>query len=357
MEHYIAIGMSSNSKSDQNNTLILLDELKNLVTTLGGKIIEIFHQKRIKPDSAYFIGIGKLNEITSCAEDLLIENLIFVNELSPTQIRNIENKTNLKVFTRRDIILEIFAQHARSRLAKAEVEMAKLQHSLTRLVGSSTYLSRLGGGIGTRGPGEKKLEIDRRTIKKRMKHLEKVLKKNKMSLMIQKKRRKNVFQAALVGYTNAGKSSLLNSLTSSKVKVENKLFSTIDTTTKKLKSKNYKTHVIISDTIGFIQEIPPELIQSFKATLEEVVEADLRIIVVDISEETFMHKLSIVEKTLVRIGCENMDKIIVFNKIDISPVQIPPDHFEYIITSTKTGEGLENLRNHMLNLARIKSGK
>ncbi|MGC9366912.1 MAG: GTPase HflX [bacterium] len=354
MEKYIAVGLSSYIKTDQEKIKILLDELKILIKTLGSEITESFFQSRISPDPKYFIGSGKLTEIKQCAHQLNLQGIIFVNEISPSQIRNIEDFTELKIITRRDVILDIFARHASSQLAKAEVEMAQLKHISSRLVGSTSHLSRLGGGIGTRGPGEKKLEMDRRNIQKRMKTLTKTLEKNKKALQVQRKRRKNVYQISLVGYTNAGKSTLLNSLTKSKVLVANQLFSTIDTTTRKLASPYNSISIILSDTVGFILDLPPELIDSFQATLDEVVQADLRLIVIDLSDPLYEIKLTSVEKTLKRLNCLDLPKFYVYNKIDTSSVSQYPNEADTFYVSARTGEGLDNLKNALIETAKFK---
>jgi len=341
MENFIIIGVASYSTKSKEDILILISEMKELIKTIDGQVVESFLQIRRTPDSKYYIGKGKLMEVIDCSEILKVDTIVFINELSPSHIRNIEEFTNLKTLTRRDIILLIFAQHAKSKLAKAEVELAQLKLNSSRLVGSSTHLSRLGGGIGTRGPGEKKLETDRRKINIRIKTLNKILIKNKQTLDNQRKRRESIFKIAIVGYTNAGKSSLLNALTHSKILTEDQLFSTIDTTTRKLYIS--KINMVISDTVGFIRDIPTELIQSFKATLEEVVRADMLLLVIDISEENYIFKYKAVNNILENLNCLNKEILVVYNKIDIAANINLFDKDEEVLISIKTLKGIHLL--------------
>lgn len=342
MKKFIIIGITTYSKNSKDIILLLIEEMHELIKTLNGQVAESFLQIRRTPDSKYYVGKGKLIEVIDCAAILKVDTIIFINELSPSHIRNIEEFTSLKTLTRRDIILQIFAKHAKSKLSKAEVELAQLKINLSRLVGSSTHLSRLGGGIGTRGPGEKKLETDRRKINIRIKTLNKILTKNIKTLNNQRKRRESIFKVALVGYTNAGKSSLLNVLTHSKIAAENQLFSTIDTTTRKLIIS--QVEIVISDTVGFIKDLPTELIQSFKATLEEVVNANLLLLIIDISEKDYFFKFEAVNNILESLNCLNKDKIIVYNKIDIATNINIFDENKKLLISTKTLEGIQLLK-------------
>ncbi|MFZ3085572.1 MAG: GTPase HflX [Candidatus Hydromicrobium sp.] len=294
-----------------------VEELKNLTISAGADVEEILCHKQDKPNPKYFISTGKLEEIKNIVDNKEIELVIFDNEITPTQQRNLQLKLDTKVLDRTALILDIFAQRAHSMEGKLQVELAQLNYLLPRLIGKGIELSRLGGGIGTRGPGETKLEVDRRKIRKRISLLEKKIYQISVQRDTQRKKReeKNIFQIALVGYTNSGKSTLLNAATDSDVYVEDRLFSTLDSTTRKLKIYP-NSEVLISDTVGFIEKLPHQLIASFKSTLEEVKRTDLLLLVVDISNTNFENNIYSVKEVLKEIGVWQKPVVLVFNKID-----------------------------------------
>lgn len=294
-----------------------VEELKNLTISAGADVEEILCHKQDKPNPKYFISTGKLEEIKNIVDNKEIELVIFDNEITPTQQRNLQLKLDTKVLDRTALILDIFAQRAHSREGKLQVELAQLNYLLPRLTGKGIELSRLGGGIGTRGPGETKLEVDRRKIRKRISQLEKKIYQISVQRDTQRKKReeRNIFQIALVGYTNSGKSTLLNATTDSAAYVEDRLFSTLDSTTRKLKIYP-NSEVLISDTVGFIEKLPHQLIASFKSTLEEVKRSDLLLLVVDISNTDFENNIYSVKEVLKEIGVWQKPVVLVFNKID-----------------------------------------
>ncbi|MBU4313589.1 MAG: GTPase HflX [Actinobacteria bacterium] len=294
-----------------------VEELKNLTLSAGADVEEILCHKQDKPNPKYFISTGKLEEIKNIVDNKEIELVIFDNEITPTQQRNLQLKLDTKVLDRTALILDIFAQRAHSMEGKLQVELAQLNYLLPRLIGKGIELSRLGGGIGTRGPGETKLEVDRRKIRKRISLLEKKIYQISVQRDTQRKKREeeNIFQIALVGYTNSGKSTLLNATTDSDAYVEDRLFSTLDSTIRKLKIYP-NSEVLISDTVGFIEKLPHQLIASFKSTLEEVKKSDLLLLVVDISNTDFENNIYSVKEVLKEIGVWQKPVVLVFNKID-----------------------------------------
>ncbi len=302
-------------RSARREKLYSLDELASLVITAGGVVVERIVQVRSAPHPAYYLGRGKIEYVSKVAEELGVETLVFDEELSPAQIRNIEELSGLKVLDRCDVILDIFAKHARTMTARLEVELAQLKFLLPRLVGRRD-LSRLGGGIGTRGPGEKKLEVDRRRIKRRIYQLERKLKAVERAHREQRKRRRGIFRVAIVGYTNAGKSSLMNALSKAGVKVEDSLFVTLDAITRRVVLPTGERFTL-TDTVGFIRYIPHHLIESFRTTLEEAVEADLRLHVVDVASEGVEDRIAMGEEILKELGAQEKPTVMVFNKSDI----------------------------------------
>lgn len=292
-----------------------LEELTSLTKTAGGEVVESLMQMRRKFEPATLLGIGKARELASVSKQLQIDLLIFDTELSSAQIRNIEDIVNVRVIDRTTLILDIFSKHARTREAKLQVELAQLEYRLPRLVGMGWEFSRLGGGIGTRGPGEKKLEVDRRRIKERISTLKKMLKKIEHSKEVQRKRRVDIPKIAVVGYTNAGKSSLVNALTRAKLVISEQLFSTLDSNTNVLFVPP-KHKMLISDTVGFLKNLPHDLIASFHATLAEVLEADMLIHIVDATAEDLEEKIATVDSVLAEIEANKKSVILVFNKID-----------------------------------------
>ena len=294
-----------------------IEELKNLTKSAGAEVIlEVTHIQN-KPHPKYFISIGKLEEIKQAVTDEKIDLLIFDEELTPGQQGNLQEELNIKVIDRTALILDIFAQRAQSKEGKLQVELAQLNYLMPRLRGKGNILSRLGGGIGTRGPGETKLEADRRKIREKINLLEKKISQVSVQRDVQRKLREisGVYKISLVGYTNSGKSTLLNALTDSDVLEKDMLFSTLDSTTRKL-DLNVGIEASLSDTVGFIEKLPHQLIAAFKSTLEEVVKADLLLIIVDISNPDFENHIVSVKKVLNDIEAKDKIILLVFNKID-----------------------------------------
>lgn len=292
-----------------------LDELAFLAETAGAQTVKVFTQNLAKPVNSTFIGKGKLEEIRQYIEENETDLVIFDDELSPTQLRNIENELKgVKILDRTNLILDIFANRARTAHAKTQVELAQYQYLLPRLTGMWTHLERQKGGIGLRGPGETEIETDRRVIRDKITRLKEQLTKIDKQMSIQRKNRGKLVRVALVGYTNVGKSTLMNLLSKSEVFAENKLFATLDTTVRKITIKNVP--LLLTDTVGFIRKLPTHLIESFKSTLDEVREADVILHVVDISHPQFEDQLEVVNETLAELLKEPKPTIIVFNKID-----------------------------------------
>ena len=292
-----------------------LDELSFLAETAGAETVKIFTQNLDKPVHATFIGKGKLEEIKAYTEENPVDMVIFDDELSPTQLRNIESVfPGIKVLDRTNLILDIFASRARTAHAKTQVELAQYQYLLPRLTGMWTHLERQKGGIGLRGPGETEIETDRRIIRDKISRLKNELTKIDKQKVIQRKNRGKLVRVALVGYTNVGKSTLMNLLSKSDVFAENKLFATLDTTVRKVAIKNVP--FLLADTVGFIRKLPTDLVDSFKSTLDEVREADLLLHVVDISHPDFEEQIQVVDKTIADLGAGGKPTMIVFNKID-----------------------------------------
>lgn len=321
-ERAILIGMEWGRNDSLWTVDDSLEELKQLADTAGATVIKKFIQKRPKPDPAFFIGRGKVQELALYAQQENIDLCIFDDELSPAQQRNIESVMGIRILDRTALILDIFAQRARTNEGKLQVELAQLQYTLPRIMGKGLMLSRLGGGIGTRGPGETKLEVDRRRIRDRIAFIKDQIEKVKAvrSLHRSKRKKNNVFEVSLVGYTNAGKSTILNTLTNSDIYAKDQLFATLDPTTRQLTLPN-KQEIIITDTVGFIQRLPHQLIAAFRSTLEVVTEADLLVHVIDVSHELYKEQAAAVHEVLKEIGAETKPVITVYNKID----KLPPD--------------------------------
>ncbi len=323
-----------------------MSELESLVKTAGGYVAGSVIQKRPKIDPVYFVGKGKLEEI-----DFLFDKteeqeaaVIFNASLSASQVRNIEEVLECRVITRTELILDIFAIHAQSQIAKLQIETAQLSYLLPRLVGQGASMSRTGGGIGTRGPGETKLETDRRKINRRISILKKELKQLEKSSHERRKSRQNVFKVAVAGYTNAGKSSLAKQLSKDDLLAEDKLFSTIDTSTRKLKLGGLPA--VITDTVGFIRDIPHELVESFKSTLAETVYADLVLHVVDASSDFYLEKIQTAEDLFEEINV-NSPSVLIFNKIDLISreklIELKVNYPDAMFLSSKNQDGISDL--------------
>lgn len=297
-----------------------LEELKQLADTAGAQVAAKFLQKRPKPDPAFFIGRGKVQELALYVQQENIDLCIFDDELTPAQQRNIEQAMGIRVLDRTALILDIFAQRARTNEGKLQVELAQLQYTLPRIMGKGLSLSRLGGGIGTRGPGETKLEVDRRRIRDRIAYIKECIGKVKSVRNLHRagRAKASVPTVSLVGYTNAGKSTLLNVLTNSDIYAKDQLFATLDPTTRQLDLPD-KQQAILTDTVGFIQRLPHQLVAAFQSTLEEVVESDVLLHVIDVSHELYKEQSNAVYKVLEQIGAKDKTIITVYNKIDKLP--------------------------------------
>jgi GTP-binding protein HflX len=292
-----------------------LDELAFLAETAGAITVKKFMQKLPHPDSRTYVGKGKLQEIAAYISNKEIDLLIFDDELTGAQISNIEKEVGIKTIDRSDLILDIFARRAKTAQAKAQVELAQYQYILPRLRGMWKHLERLGGGIGTRGPGETEIETDRRIVRDKISLLRKRLLEIDKQAFTQRKDRGEFIRVALVGYTNVGKSTIMNLLSKSEVLAENKLFATLDTTTRKIVYET--TPFLLSDTVGFIRKLPHHLVESFKSTLDEVREADILLHVVDTSHPAYEDQIGVVNKTLQEMGAHEKPTITIFNKMDL----------------------------------------
>ena len=313
-ERAILVGVIRKDQTEQQ-VQEYLDELAFLAETAGAIAVKRFTQKLFHPDSKTFIGKGKLEEIRQYIQHKNIRVAIFDDELSGSQITNIEKVLDVKTIDRSDLILDIFARRAKTAQAKAQVELAQYQYLLPRLRGMWKHLERLGGGIGTRGPGETEIETDRRIVRDKISLLRKRLAEIDKQSFTQRKERGEFIRVALVGYTNVGKSTLMNLLSKREVFAENKLFATLDTTTSKVVFEN--TPFLLSDTVGFIRKLPHHLVESFKSTLDEVREADILLHVVDISHPGYEEQIGVVNKTLQEIKAFEKPIITVFNKMDL----------------------------------------
>ena len=313
MEKTVLIGIITHEQGFEKS-MDYLDELAFLTMTAGGTVTKIFTQKLNNPNPKTFIGEGKINEIREYIKENNIQTVIFDDELSATQERNISKIFNCKILDRTNLILDIFAQRAKTSYAKTQVELAQCQYLLPRLKGMWTHLERQKGGIGMRGPGETEIETDRRIVRNKISLLKNKIKAIDKQMHVQRGNRGKLVRVAIVGYTNVGKSTLMNLLCKSKVFAEDKLFATLDTTVRKLVIGNLP--FLISDTVGFIRKLPTQLVESFKSTLDEVREADLLLHVIDITHSNFEEHKQSVEKILSEIKSLNKPTLLVFNKID-----------------------------------------
>ncbi|WP_226063527.1 GTPase HflX [Kaistella polysaccharea] len=312
-EKAVLVGLITQNQSEDKLTEYL-DELEFLAFTAGATVDKRFTQRLTKPDSKTFIGSGKAQEIRDYVKEHGIGTVVFDDELSPSQLKNLEKEIEVKILDRTNLILDIFAQRAQTSYARTQVELAQYEYLLPRLTRMWTHLERQQGGIGMRGPGETEIETDRRIIRDRISLLKEKLKTIDRQMATQRNNRGKMVRVALVGYTNVGKSTLMNALSKSEVFAEDKLFATLDTTVRKVVMGNLP--FLLTDTVGFIRKLPTQLVESFKSTLDEVREADLLIHVVDISHESFEDHINSVNQTLMEIGAHQKPMIMVFNKID-----------------------------------------
>jgi len=348
-EKTILIGLITKHQ-DQEKSAEYLDELAFLAYTAGGEVLRRFTQKMEIPNPKTFIGTGKMEEVRQFVEDNDIGTAIFDDELSPGQQRNIERVLKCKIIDRTNLILDIFAQRAQTSYARTQVELAQYEYLLPRLTGMWTHLERQRGGIGMRGPGETEIETDRRIVRDRISLLKKKLKTIDKQMAVQRGNRGALVRVALVGYTNVGKSTLMNTISKSEVFAENKLFATLDTTVRKVVIGNLP--FLLSDTVGFIRKLPTQLIESFKSTLDEVREADLLLHVVDISHPSFEDHMASVTKILNEIDHNNKPTFIVFNKIDAYTPEVIDDD-DLITQKTKAHYTLEEWKQTYMNTENV----
>ena len=344
----------------QSDTESSLEELRRLAETAGMEVLAEIIQPRETPDPAYFIGRGKLEELEAIVSELKVEAVIFDNDLTPAQTRNLEKALDIIVVDRTSLILQIFAQRAHTKAAKLQVDLAQLQYALPRLTRLWTHLSRLGTGGGTaggsagraggvvRGPGETQLQIDRRLIRTQISRVKKALQKVEKHRRVQRKQRQEMINVSLVGYTNAGKSTLFNALTSEKQLAEDKLFATLDPTTRTLDLLDNQ-HVLLSDTVGFLKKLPHHLVDAFKATLEEVAEADLLLHIVDVAHPEAESQIDAVDEVLKELGALERPTLMLFNKVDLLEDEEYPQLFrskypDSLAISAQNGAGLEALK-------------
>ncbi len=343
-ETAVLIGILLKNQREEQITEYL-DELAFLAETAGAHTVRRFTQRLDHPDPSTFLGSGKLNEVRDYIREHNVDIAIFDDELSGSQIKNIEKVLACRVLDRSNLILDIFAKRARSAQAKAQVELAQYQYLLPRLTRMWTHLEKQRGGIGMRGPGESEIETDRRIIRDKLAKLKEQLRQIEKQSATQRKQRGEMVRVALVGYTNVGKSTLMNLMSKSDVFAENKLFATLDTTVRKIVLENVP--FLLSDTVGFIRKLPHHLIESFKSTLDEVREADVLLHVVDISHPHFEDQLNVVRETLSELGVAEKPTLIVFNKIDA--YRFVPKEEDDLTPATEENLSLEDLKKSWMN--------
>lgn len=337
LEKVVLIGVVTREQ-DEEKSKEYLDELEFLTYTAGGEVVKRYTQKLDMPNPKTFIGTGKMNDVQEYVKEHEVGTVIFDDELSPAQERNISKILNCKILDRTNLILDIFAQRAQTSYARTQVELAQCQYLLPRLKGMWTHLERQKGGIGMRGPGETEIETDRRIVRDKISLLKEKIKTIDKQMAVQRGNRGKLVRVALVGYTNVGKSTLMNVISKSEVFAENKLFATLDTTVRKVVIGNLP--FLVSDTVGFIRKLPTQLIESFKSTLDEVREADLLLHVVDISHSNFEEHIASVNQILDEIESKSKPTIMVFNKIDAYEAA-PYDEEDLVIERTKANFSID----------------
>ena len=341
----VLVGLSAHSLTrEENATEESMEELKDLLETAGGESVGMVLQQKDSPDPRTFIGQGKVDEVRQLVRTMGADMVIFDNALSPSQQRVLGEELKVGVLDRSALILDIFAQRARTREGRLQVELAQYKYLLPRLIGMWSHLERQEGAIGTRGPGETQLETDRRHIRRKISKLEEELRDVRRVRATQRQRREKneVPVVAIVGYTNAGKSTLLNKLTGSEIPANNRLFDTLDTTTRTLEISDTCT-VLLSDTVGFIRKLPHHLVEAFKATLEELSFADLLLHVIDASNQEWREQAAVVDELIHELGADQTPRIEVFNKCDLWTGEVRPHGENIVSISAKTGEGLPQL--------------
>ncbi len=342
-EKAVLVGVVTGRSGNEYTSEATMAELEELAKSAGAQVVGVMTQNRPTPEKSTYLGEGKLEELSQLCQALEAELVIFDDELTGTQQRNIEQAIDIRVIDRSMLILDIFASRAISREGKLQVELAQLQYRLPRLMGSGTKLSRLGAGIGTRGPGESKLESDRRHIRHRIHFLKEELREvaSRRQLHRQRRKKENRETVVLVGYTNAGKSTIMNYLTNAGILAENKLFATLDPTARALTLPDER-EVTLIDTVGFIRKLPHHLIEAFHSTLEEAVNADLLLNVVDISDPEYKTQLDISEQLLSQLGCSEKPQLVVYNQCD-KLEHVAENRGNQVYISAKTGMGMEEL--------------
>jgi GTP-binding protein HflX len=347
-ENTVLVGHAGRDRTQLERSL---EELALLADTAGGRVVGTLVQRRGSVHPATFVGKGKLEELKAMVGERKADVIIFDDDLSPAQVRNLEKATDRKVIDRSELILDIFARRARTRESRLQVELAQLEYTLPRLTGMWKHLERQAGGIGTRGPGETQLETDRRLVRERIARLKAALEGVERERETQRHRRRREFRAALVGYTNAGKSTLFNALTRADVFVENRLFATLDSTTRQMVSRDREV-VLLTDTVGFIRKLPHHLVASFHSTLVEAIEADLLVHVVDAADAGFRGQISAVDDVLDQIlGETRPPRLLVFNKSDRldedSVAALRAEFDGSLVLSARTRDGLDTLRREL----------